>query len=111
MKAEQRRREILQEINTITRMERGKLCLQSRRPSSPPFHKLQCWHRGRNQTRYVPAEEVSSVQEALAGHERFQQLAEEFVDLTITQTRASDAEHKKNFKKSKPSVTRKPKPS
>ncbi|HEX4119630.1 MAG TPA: hypothetical protein VH619_03300 [Verrucomicrobiae bacterium] len=111
MKSELRRQEILQEINSITRMERGKLCLQSRRSGSPPFHKLQCWHQGRNQTRYVPAEEVSSMQEALAGHERFQQLAEEFVDLTIGQTRASDAERKKNFKKSKPSATRKPKPS
>jgi hypothetical protein len=59
----------------------------------------------------VPTEEVSSVQEALAGHERFQQLAEEFVDLTVAQTRASDAERKKNSRKSKPSVTRKPKPS
>jgi hypothetical protein len=111
MKPEQRRQEILQEINTIARMERGKLCLQPRGPSRPPFHKLQCWHKGRNQTRYVPAEEVSSVQEALAGHQRFQQLAEEFVDLTIGQTRASDAERKKNFKKSKPSVIKKPKPS
>ena len=111
MKPEPRRQEILQEINSITRMERGKLCVQSRGPSHPPFHKLQCWHKGRNQTRYVPAEAVPSVQEALAGHARFQRLAEEFVDLTVTQTRASDAECKKNFKKSKPSVTRKPKPS
>jgi hypothetical protein len=76
MKSEQHRREILQEINAITRMERGKLCVQSRRPATPPFHKLQCW--------------------PLANHERFfQQLAEEFVDLTIAQTRASDAERKK----------------
>jgi hypothetical protein len=111
MKPEQRRQEILKEINTITRMERGKLCVQSRGPAVPPFYKLQCWHQGRNQTRYVPAQEVSSVKEALAGHERFQQLAEEFVDLTIAQTRASDAERKKNSMRSKPSATRKPKPS
>jgi hypothetical protein len=111
MKAEQRRQEILQEINAITRMERGKLCQQSRSPGHPPFHKLQCWHQGGNQTRYVPAEEVAPVREALAGHERFQQLAEEFVDLTVAQTRASDSERKKNFKKSQPSVIRKRKPS
>lgn len=111
MKPEQRRQEILREINSITRMERGKLCAQSRGPARPPFYKLQCWHKGKNQTRYVPAEEVSPVQEALAGHERFQRLAEEFVDLTVAQTRASDAERRKNSGKSKPSVTRKPKPS
>lgn len=111
MKPEQRRQEILQEINAITRMERGKLCVQSRGPATPPFHKLQCWHKGRNQTRYVPEAEVAAVQEALAGHQRFQQLAEEFVDLTIAQTHASDVERKKNSRKSKPSATRKPKPS
>jgi hypothetical protein len=111
MKSEQRRKEILQEIYAITRMERGKLCVQSRGPATPPFHKLQCWRHGRNQTRYVPTKEVSSVQEALAGHERFQQLAEEFVDVTIAQTRASGAERKKNSRKSKPSVTKRPKPS
>ena len=89
MKAERRRQEIRQEINAITRMERGKLCVQSRGPASPPFHKLQCWHKGQNQTRYVPAQEVAAVREALAGHERFQQLAEEFADLTIAQTRCA----------------------
>ena len=65
MKPGQRRQEILKEINNITRMERGKLCVQSRGPTAPPFHKLQCWHQGKNQTRYVPAEEISSVKEAL----------------------------------------------
>jgi len=109
MKSASRRQEILQEINTITRMERGKLCVQSRGPASPPFYKLQCWHEGKNQTRYVPVEEVAAVQEALAGHERFQRLAREFVDLTIAQTRTGDAERKKNSTRFRPSVTRKPK--
>src|SRR5215472_17622090 len=102
MTPEHRRQEILQEINAITRMERGKLCAQSRGPSAPPFYKLQCWHKGRNETRYVPAEEVASVKEALAGHEQFQKLAQEFVELTVSRTRASDAERKKNSTKSKP---------
>jgi hypothetical protein len=53
MKPELRRQEILQEINGITRMERGKLCQQSRGPGHPAFHKLQCWRQGGNQTRYV----------------------------------------------------------
>jgi hypothetical protein len=112
MKSELRRQEILQEINAITRMERGKLCAQSRGPAGAPFFKLQCWHKGQNQTRYVPSQEVPAVKEALAGHERFQRLAEEFVDLTVAQTRASDAhERKKNSRRSKPGATRTPKPS
>jgi hypothetical protein len=112
VKTQQRRQEILQEMNSITRMERGKLCTQSRGPNFPPFHKLQCWRRGRNYTRYVPADEVATLQEALAGHQRFQQLAEEFVDLTVELTRQeTEADRKKNSRKSKPNATGRPKPS
>jgi hypothetical protein len=86
MTNQQRRQRILQQMKAITRMERGTLCIQSRGPSSPPFHKLQCWHGGKNHTRYVPAGELPALEEALAGHQRFQQLAEEFVDLTVAMT-------------------------
>lgn len=107
-----RRQEILQEMNAITRMERGKLCVQHPGGGSASFHKLQNWSHGRNQTRYVPAEEVPAIQEALAGHERFQRLAEEFVDLTVAATRRErEADRKKNSGRSKPSGTGKPKPS
>lgn len=110
MTTQQRRQQILQEMNSITRMERGKLCTQNPASGAPPFHKLQCWHQGKNQTRYVPAHEVDSFKEALAGHQRFQALAEEFVDLTVALTRQEkEAERKKNSRKSKPSATGKPK--
>jgi hypothetical protein len=106
----QRRQEILKEINTITRMERGKLCTQSPGPGGAPFHKLQCWHQGKNHTRYVPADEVPALQEALAEHQRFQALAEDFVELTVALTRAEQAtDAKKNSRKSKSNDTTKPK--
>ena len=109
---QQRRQEILQEMNAITRMERGKLCVQHPAGGSTAFHKLQNWSHGRNQTRYVPAEEVPAIQEALAGHERFERLAEEFVDLTVAATRRQrEADRKKNSRRFKPSATGKPKPS
>lgn len=112
MTTQHRRQEILQEMNTITRMERGRLCTQSRGPGCAPFHKLQCWHRGKNHTRYVPAYELPVLQQALAGHQRFQELAEEFVDLTVAMTRQeAEADRKKNSRKSKPNATGKPKPS
>ncbi len=99
-------------MNSITRMERGKLCVQHPPTGAAPFHKLQSWCHGRNQTRYVPADEIAALQQALAGHERFQRLAEEFVDLTVAATRRErEAERKKNSKKSKPNGTGKPKPS
>lgn len=108
----QRRQAILQEMNSITRMERGKLCVQSTGRGAGAFHKLQCWRQGQNQTRYVPASQVASVKEALAGHQRFQALAEEFVDLTVGMTRAEQAaDTKKNSKRSRPSATGKPRTS
>ena len=110
MNNQQRRDQILQEMNTLTRMERGKLCLQSRGSGTAPFYKLQSWHQGKNHTRYVPAAEVPALQEALAGHQRFQELAEEFVTLTVVQTRqAAAADRKKNSRRSRPSATTKPK--
>jgi hypothetical protein len=107
-----RRQEILQEMNSITRMERGKLSVQHPRAGSAPFHKLQSWCHGKNQTRYVPAQEVPAIQEALAGHERFQRLAEEFVELTVVAThREREADRKKNSRRSKANGTGKPKAS
>lgn len=109
MTTQQRRQQILEEMNAITRMERGKLCTQSRGPGAPAFHKLQCWHEGKNHTRYVPAQEVAALQEALAGHGQFQRLAQEFADLTIAMTRQERAEFKKNSKRSRPNATGRPK--
>ena len=112
MTTHQRREQILEQMNSITRMERGKLCTQAPTSGAPPFHKLQCWHQGKNQTRYVPADEVDFLQAALAGHQQFQALAEEFIDLTVAMTRQeSQAQRKKNSRKSKPNATGKPKPS
>jgi hypothetical protein len=91
-------------------MARGKLCIQAPRSGGPGFYKLQCWHQGKNHTRYVPADEVAPLKEALAGHQRFQELAEEFVDLTVALTRQeSQVERKKNSRQSKPNATGKPK--
>ena len=99
-------------MNTLTRMERGKLCLQSRGPGTTPFYKLPSWPQGKNHTRYVPADEVPALQEALANHQRFQDLAEAFVTLTVAQTRQeAAADRKKNSRRSRPSATAKPKPS
>lgn len=110
MTTAQRREQILQEMKALTRMERGKLCSQSRGPGCPPFYKLQCWQQGRNHTRYVPADEVPALQEALANHQRFQEMAEEFVSLTVAQTRQETAaDRKKNSRRSKPNATKKPK--
>jgi hypothetical protein len=110
MTFDQQREQILQQMNSLTRMERGKLGRQPRGPGSTPFFKLQCWHQRQNHTRYVPAGEVPAVQRALANHQRFQELAEQFVTLTVAQTRqAAAAERKKDSIRSRPSATARPK--
>lgn len=121
---------ILTEMATLTTMERGTLSEEYRtRPASDgsgsirlgPYYKLQVWEHGRNASRRVPAPQVPALQQDLANHERFTELADSFVEETIALTRrqrgtgtgAEDtATAKKNSaKKQKANAVRKPKPS
>jgi len=87
---------ILTEMATLTTMERGTLSQEHRtRPASDghgsvrlgPYYKLQAWDHGRNASRRVSAGEVPALKEDLANHQRFTELAEAFVEETITRTR------------------------
>lgn len=121
---------ILTEMATLTTMERGTLSEEYRtRPagegSGPirlgPYYKLQAWEKGRNASRRVPAPQVPALQQDLANHDRFTELAASFVDETIALTRqrrgtaaaaAESAAAKKNSaKKQRANAVRKPKPS
>jgi hypothetical protein len=120
---------ILAEMATLTTMERGKLTAEYRsRPASDgtgpvksgPYYKLQAWEKGRNASRRVPLEAVPALQEDLANHERFTQLADAFVEQTIARTRTlrrsaelpEDAPAKKNSaKRPVANAARKRKPS
>lgn len=90
-------RAILTKMAILTTMERGTLSEEYRtRPAGDgsgavrlgPYYKLQAWEQGRNASRRVPAEEVPTLQEDLANHQRFTELAAAFVEETITRTRA-----------------------
>jgi hypothetical protein len=92
------KQQILQQIATIAAMERGKLSAYSfkeRAGLSGPYHKLQHWHEGKNQTRYVPAQELPAVEAALAGYAQYQQLTQHYADLVIAETRQHLAASKK----------------
>lgn len=93
---------ILQQIAAISDMERGKLSTYTfkGRPNVVDYHKLQHWQDGKNQTRYVPAEELPAVQSALEGYAQYRQLTEQYADLVILETRQKRAGSKK--KKSHP---------
>jgi len=95
------KQQILQQIAAISAMERGKLSPYSfkERPGHKgPYHKLQSWQDGKNQTRYVPADELPAVQAALAGYAQYQELTRQYAQLVIDETRQNIAGFKKKPK-------------
>jgi hypothetical protein len=92
------KQQLLQQIGAINAMERGKLssyAFRDRPATSGTYHKLQHWEHGKNQTRYVPADEVPVLQAALAGYARYEQLTEQYAQLVIAETRQNIAGSKK----------------
>jgi hypothetical protein len=73
--------ELLAEMGRIPVIIPGKLSERRDTQGKQNGWKLQHWHNGRNQTRYVPAEQVQTVQLGTAGHQQFMALAEEYVEL------------------------------
>ena len=93
--------QILQDITAISTMERGKLSTYSfkeRSGRAGPYHKLQHWQNGKNQTRYIPAEALPAVQAALTGYTQYQRLTEAYAELVIAETRQNLAAQKKRGK-------------
>lgn len=88
--------DLLQEIASIRRMERGKVTVLRRGPNGS-YYSHQSWENGKNVCKYVRAEKVEALQEAIANHERFQELTRAYADEIIARTRAEDApDSKKN---------------
>jgi hypothetical protein len=88
---------LLDQISSITTMERGKLTEEYRtRPAHSsaeptrlgPYFKLQAWENGHNVSRRVPVSDVPTLKEDLANFERFNELTRELVEEIITRTRA-----------------------
>ena len=82
-KADQRIHPLLKRMSRIKRMERGKIC----RMSGRPHYNHQSWHNGRNVVRYVPADQVASLQEAIEGYRLFMELVHQYADQVIKRTR------------------------
>lgn len=82
--------DLLAQIAQIQLMERGKLCpyrFKERAAPATPYYKLQCWEKGKNVTRYIRSEQIPMIEEALAGHAKFQALVGRYAQLVIEQTR------------------------
>jgi hypothetical protein len=86
--------QFFQQVAQIKRMERGKLTVMSQGPEGPHY-KLQAWEKGKNVSRHVSRDQADSVQEALDGYHKFQDLAAQYAQSVIDQTRAELAAHSK----------------
>jgi len=118
---EQRRQQILQQIQAIDRLRRGSLSRQFFKKARPgshtpqgPYFVLQGYIHGRKFSERVPAQQAPQIEPLVANYKRFEELAQEFVTVTDQITRLSQGapEAKKNSRpKSGKSAGGKPTPS
>ena len=109
-----RRDQLLQQMDQCDTMEYGSLYAERRSVAggglSRPYFKHQVWDQGRNLSQRVPAEDAADLQRAIENRKRFEQLAREFMDVTVELTRrGQDTERsaKKNARRWKrPSLRR-----
>jgi len=81
---------LLNEIAQIQRLDRGTVSVLRQGPQGP-YYNHQCYERGRNTSRYVPAEQVPDLQAAIDGYHRVQELMAQYVQLLVEKTRAERA--------------------
>jgi hypothetical protein len=87
MKTDSTPESLLQAIGQIEQMERGTVSVIREGPAGP-YYNHQCYEAGKNVSRYVPADQVADLKAALAGHQQFRQLADQYVQLVVERTRA-----------------------
>lgn len=110
-----RREELLHQMADCDSMEYGSLHAE-RRPVaggglSRPYFKHQVWEQGRNLSQRIPGEEAAPLQAAILNRQRFEQLAREFIDVTVQLTRRrqdTEAGAKKNVRRWQRPSLRKP---
>lgn len=76
-------------------MERGKIC----RMTGRAHYNHQTWQDGRNIVRYVPAEELADLQEAVDGYKLFTELTRQYADEMIRLTRKQRSKRAKTMRK------------
>ena len=115
---EERRKKILEEMDTIRSMERATLKEQMlpvkhKGKKEPvlrgPYYVLAHWENGKTHSRRVPQEELAQVKQDVANHKHFVALCKEFEDLSqqLGQLeRAQEADMEAAKKKPKSSLRR-----
>jgi len=88
-----RRAELLRQMASLDTMELGSLKAEYRKnPSGQPmgpYFKHQFWEHGANTSRRIPSDEAPSLEAAIANRQKFENLANEFIELTVCLTRAT----------------------
>lgn len=114
----ERRQQILDEMTRLDRLQRGYLSKQFFTRSQGgqtirhgPYYVLQHSFEGPKVSRRIPAEQVPMVEADLGAWRRFEQLAQEFVEVTekMTLEAQTDIDSKKNARWSSGGVIRRPK--
>jgi hypothetical protein len=101
---------ILKQIAQIQQMERGSISV-IRKTAAGSFYNHQTWENGKNKARYVPRDELASLQEAIDGYKEYKELTEEYAQQIIDKTRAERAAHVKKKHLLKSSSPKTPKSS
>jgi hypothetical protein len=89
---------ILHDIAQIQQLDRGTVSVLRQGPNGP-YYNHQCYEKGRNVSRYVPAEQVPDLKAAIDGYQRVQELMAQYVELLVEKTRA---QRQAGFKKKTP---------
>lgn len=100
-----KRDQILGQIQSIDRLRRGSLSeqfftrkVQGQEIRQGPYFVLQCYLKGCKCSERIPADQAEQTKLDVANYQRFQELAEEFVQVTdrITQVESGHTHAKKN---------------
>ena len=90
------RQALLDELASLTSIERGTLFEEFRQRAAPdgsdpiilgPYFKFQVWAEGKNHSSRVPAHEVEALRQDLENGKRFAEVTSELVGLAIAQSR------------------------
>ena len=102
------REHVLEQIQTIDRLRRGTLSEQffikkreGKTIRQGPYYVLQCYLKGCKCSERLPADQAQQAQSDVANYQRFQQLAEQFVQITdqITRLENGPTAAKKNSRR------------